>query len=191
MINFRAYFLPSHKRYQLLEKFSVIPHFTNFSTFSSDKNGWLEDVFTFQKTLCLQTLQCSLVPLTLHKNFFLVDSGTIFLPFYKCLNFLGQDFWNKMTQMILLPILKSFIPDVRIQNLIECQISVKTNIWNSIQFNSPCFPSYVIQFWLKVPQRLPTLGIQYLQWQENFIVDLFQIHPSLQKFTCFWKSLEF
>ena len=117
MINFRAYFLPSHKRYQLLGKFSVIPHFTNFSTFSSDKNGWLEDVFTFQKTLCLQTLQCSLVPLTLQKNFFLVDSGTIFLPFNQCLNFLEQNFRNKMTQMILLPILKSFIPDVRISKL--------------------------------------------------------------------------
>ena len=178
MINFRAYFLPSHKRYQLLRKFSVIPHFTNFSTFSSDKNGWLEDVFTFQKTLCLQTLQCSLVPLTLHKNFFLVDSGTIFLPFYQCLNFQKWRKWYFCQFWSL-----SFLT-LEFQNLIECQISVKTNIWNSIQFNSPCFPSYVIQFWLKVPQRLSTLGIQYLQWQENFIVDLFQIHPSLQKYTC-------
>ena len=178
MINFRAYFLPSHKRYQLLRKFSVIPHFTNFSTFSSDKNGWLEDVFTFQKTLCLKTLQCSLVPLTIHKKLFFAFF-TNALMFKK--NRISKKKWRKSCFCQFWNL--SFLT-LEFQNLIECQISVKTNIWNSIQFNSPCFPSYVIQFWLKVPQRLTTLGIQYLQWQENFIVDLFQIHPSLQKYTC-------
>ena len=146
MINFRAYFLPSHIRYQMLRKFSGIPQFTNFLTFSSHKNGWLEDVSTFFKKNRISKKKWR---------------KSCFCQFWS-LSFLTLEF----------------------QNLIECQISVKTNIWNSIQFNSPCFPSYVIQFWLKVPQRLTTLGIQYLQWQENFIVDLFQIHPSLQKYTC-------
>ena len=111
MINFRAYFLPSHKRYQMLRKFSVIPHFTNFLTFSSHKNGWLEDVFTFQKTLCLKTLQCSLVPLTINKKLFFAFF-TNALIFKK--NRISQ---KKMTKIMLLPILKSFIPDVRISKL--------------------------------------------------------------------------
>ena len=53
------------------------------------------------------------------KTFFLVDSWTTFLPFYQCLNLLEeQNFQNKkMTKIMLLPILKSFIPDVRISKL--------------------------------------------------------------------------
>ena len=72
-------------------------------------------------------------------------------------------------------------------NLIECQISVNTlRLWNSIEFNSPCFLLLVCDpILIKSSSACSLHGIQYLQYDKKTLF-FGSFRKSLSKYPCHW-----